>query len=141
VRPMKKKKHSKLTIRTLRSPYQTKKNDTFKDRIQKYIDDPEHIVSIDHRIFYKIMELTELRIEGRSFSMLAHVDRKLNLRIGDILIDENLQTFTFAGYAMMNYVHDQYPECLQVNDLLLEGDPLTIGEYLALYRRPSEEGE
>lgn len=91
--------------------------------------------------YYKIMELSEFRIEGRNYSMLAHIDSSFNIRIGDILIDENEHTFRFAGCAMIHYNHDQYPECLKVSDMLLEGDPETIGEYLAFFKRPSIEGE
>ena len=137
---MKKKKSGRLTIRTLRDPYQSENNDAFKDRIRRYLDDPEHIISIDHRTYYKIMELTEFRIEDRNYSMLAHIDSSFNIRIGDILIDENEHTFRFAGCAMIHYNHDQYPECLKVSDMLLEGDPETIGEYLAFFKRPPIEG-
>jgi len=138
---MKKKKNPQITIRELRSPYHNDKGDEFKDRIRKYLDDPEHIVTIDKRTYYKIMELTEFHIEGRNYSMLAHVDSNFSIKIGDILIDENEHTFKFVGCAMIRYHQDQYPECIKVSDLLLEGDPDTIGEYLAFYQRPSNEGE
>ena len=54
---MKKKKNPQITIRDLRSPYKKDKSDDFKDRIRSYLYDPEHIVTIDQRTYYKIERL------------------------------------------------------------------------------------
>ena len=129
---MKKAKESQLTIRPLRSPYQVNSDDSWKQQIIRYLDDPERSVCIGHRTYYKIMGLTEFRMVGRRYTMLAHVDQHVAARINDVLIDENEQTFTCYGIAMINHESDQRPECLEVVDLLLDGDPEEMGKYLSV---------
>lgn len=91
-------------------------------------------ITIDDRTYYKVMQVTEFRIEGCDFTMLVHIDNDLNPRIGDVLIDENNNTFVYKSCAMIHYGHEQYPECLKVVDMLLTGDAEELGEYLAVYQ-------
>lgn len=136
---MKKTKKSQLNFRPLKSPYQVNSDDTWKQQIVRYLADPERSVCIGQRTYYKIMGLTEFRMEGRPYTMLAHVDQHIDAHINDVLIDENEHIFICHGIAMINYGSEQRPECLEVGDLLLDGDPAKIGEYLAVYHADASE--
>ena len=129
---MTKKKRSQIMIRTIRSPYRSETAEPVDRAMKRYFDDPERIVRIDARQYYKIMELDEWRRDDGSKCMIALIDSSIGTRNGDTLIDENGSIFSCLGHTMLSWHHELYPECMNIADLLLEGDPEAIGAYIAV---------
>lgn len=63
---------------------------------------------------------------------VAVLDNDMQLRMNDILIDENGNTFTVKGFEMFRFVTNEFPDWyLKISFVMLEGDFNNMGDYLS----------
>ena len=124
-------KNTELIFHHIRSSYDTdKQNHNFIDFYRRYLQDKDATREIDGLIYYKIIDLYEF---GRKkSSIMALLDTRMHLKIGDILVDENKSKYTVIAFEMPHIPCDIFPDWyLKINFVILDGNPYQIGEYLA----------
>ncbi|MBQ9913517.1 MAG: hypothetical protein IJO73_04745 [Clostridia bacterium] len=125
------KRKTEFTFRNIRSPYRIEgSDDSINDYYQRYLQDEEAIIEIDGLTYYKIIELCEFRI--REARALVLLDYSMNLKTGDLLVDEKGNEFNVMSFEMIKFCSDTFPEWyLKINQVVIDGDPYSMGEYLA----------
>ncbi len=128
-----KNKKNNLIIKPIHNPYQCKENNSIGIIYSKYINDKNRLMIKDNRTFYKVLQSFLFQI--KTTDILALVDKKMNLHINDILIDENNNTYKVKAFEMINFNCTDFPEWYtKITPVLLSGNPNTMGEFLALYK-------
>lgn len=127
----KSKRKPELVFRVIRSPYKIESSEhSINDLYQKYLQDKEATIEINGLTYYRIIDLYEFRI--RNASTIAVLDNKMNLKIGDVLTDENGQIYNIISFEMFRISSAVFPEWyLKISFVVLDGDPYKIGNYLA----------
>lgn len=128
---MKKSKTKKSSDLIIKSPYEQNEKKSIQELYEEYITDPEGIIEVDGLIYYRIIQLVQIQA-GKIISVVA-LDTKMNLRMGDTLIDEKGNLFTIKGFEMIRLNSDSFPEWyLKISFVSITGDIENIGDYLAL---------
>ena len=131
---MKKSKTKKTSDLIIKSPYEQNEKKSIQELYEEYITDPEGIIEVDGLIYYRIIQLVQIQA-GKIITVVA-LDTKMNLRMGDTLIDEKGNLFTVKGFEMIRLNSDTFPEWyLKINFVSITGDIENIGDYLALYKQ------
>lgn len=126
------KKTSGLTL--IKSPYEQDEKKSIEVFYEEYITDPEGIIESNGLTYYKVIQLIQIKA-GRTISIVT-LDTKMNLRLGDTLIDEKGNLFTVKGFEMIRLNSDTFPEWyLKISFVSITGDIENIGDYLALYKQ------
>ena len=135
-------KNTELIFHHIRSSYDTdKQNYNFSDLYQRYLQDKDTTKEINGLIYYKIIDLYELR--RKKSSIMALLDTRMHLQIGDILVDENKSKYTVIAFEMPHIPIDVFPDWyLKISFVVLDGNPYQIGNYLAKIKMsPTERPE
>ena len=128
------KKSQKKTFGNFYSPYEIGTNSTMSEWYKSYNADPEKETEIDGRIYRKIISRADCYIYEEP-TLLVNVEPAEPLHIGDILSDECGREFTIKCFSMIRYA-DGLPEWhLKVENILIQGQDYTIGNYLCLSTR------
>lgn len=127
----KSKRKQKIIFNQIRSPYNIEGTDnSISDIYQRYIKDNDAIVEIDGLTYYKIIDLHEFRI--RDASIMVCIDNKIDLKIGDKVIDENGTIYNVKSFEMRRMSYDVFPDWyFKINYVILDGNPYKMGFYLA----------
>lgn len=131
---MKKSKTKKSSDLIIKSPYEQNEKKSIQELYEEYITDSEGIIEVDGFSYYRIIQLVQ--IQARKIISVVALDTKMNLRMGDTLIDEKGNLFTVKGFEMIRLNSDTFPEWyLKINFVSITGDIENMGDYLALYKR------
>lgn len=127
----KSKRKQEITFRNIRSPYKIEGlSDSTNDFYQRYLQDEETIIELDGLTYYKVIDLCEFRI--KEATALVTLDFRMELRVGDVLVDEKGHKFNVISFEMIKFCSDVFPEWyLKINPVVVDGDPYSMGEYLA----------
>ena len=126
---MKKKKKEKRTIGNFYSPYQAC-GDDMKAWFDAYKNDLEKIIEIDGKVYSKIIHRCEFYIYD-DFTMLVDFEPREELRIGDMLVDENGQEFSIKAFEMFRYAGEIPEWAFKIISMAITGKDYSIGNYLA----------
>lgn len=130
---MKKSKVKKTSDLIIKSIYEQNEKKSIQELYEEYITDPEGIIEVDGLTYYRIIQLVQ--IQARKIISVVALDTKMNLRMGDTLIDEKGNLFTVKGFEMIRLNSDSFPEWyLKISFVSITGDIENIGDYLALYK-------
>ena len=106
---MKKSKTKKtMGLMIIKSPYEQDEKKSIEVFYEEYITDPKGIIEADGLIYYKIIQL--IQIQAKKTLSIVALDKKMSLRLGDILIDEKGNLFTVDGFEMIQFNSDTFPE-------------------------------
>lgn len=131
---MKKSKTKKSSDLIIKSLYEQNEKKSIQELYEEYITDPEGIIEVDGFSYYRIIQLVQ--IQARKIISVVALDTKMNLRMGDTLIDEKGNLFTVKGFEMIRLNSDTFPEWyLKINFVSITGDIENMGDYLALYKQ------
>lgn len=126
---MKKKKEEKRTIGNFYSPYQ-EYDDDMKAWFDAYKNDSEKIIEIDGKVYSKIIHRCEIYIYY-DFTILVAFEPRDELRIGDMLVDENGQEFRIKSFEMFRYAGEIPEWTFKISSIAIIGEEYSIGDYLA----------
>ena len=128
------KKNQKKTLGNFYSPYEMTTSSTMTEWYEAYKKDPEKEIEIDGRIYRKIISRADFYIYDDP-TLLVDVEPAESLHIGDVLADEYGREFTIKCFSMIRYA-DGLPEWhLKVENIVIQGQDYTIGNYLCLSTR------
>lgn len=127
----KSKRKTEFTFRNIRSPYRIEgSDDSINDYYQRYLQDEEALIEIDGLTYYKVIDLCEFSL--KEATALVILDCKMNLTVGDVLTDEKGNKFNLISFELLKFCNGVFPEWyLKINQVVIDGDPYSMGEYLA----------
>ncbi len=118
-----------VTIETIYDPYKKYDDDTFDEIYERYLKDDSTCLTIDNLTFYKAALIE--RINLRQGGLIVVLPSKINLRTGDILIDENENKYEYFGPVMFSF-HRMIPDWyLRMMFCVLSDTDGDIGHYFA----------
>ena len=130
---MKHIKEKTSAFKVIKSPYEKNQKKEINELYDAYRNDMRNIVEIDGVKYYKIIHLAELNI-GKTLYVVT-LDSQMNLRLKDILIDENGSTYDVKGFEMVRIDPKVFPYWyMKVNFVSIAGDMENIGDYLAFHK-------
>ena len=109
----------KFPVVIIRNPY-----------VDIYKNNSEKIIEIDGKFYSKIIHRCELYIYD-DFTMLVGIEPQDELRIGDIIVDENRQEFSIKAFEMFRYVGEIPEWAFKISSMVIVGQDYSIGNYLA----------
>ena len=130
---MKHIKEKTSAFKVIKSPYEKNQKKEINELYDAYRNDMRNIVEIDGVKYYKIIHLAELNI-GKTLYVVT-LDSQMDLRLKDVLIDENGRTYDVKGFEMVRIDPKVFPYWyMKVNFVSIAGDMEKIGDYLAFYK-------
>ena len=124
-----KRKKQKTTLGNFYSPYDSRTKYTMNDWYEVYQSDPEKFLVINGRIYSKIIHRSEIYIYDAP-TLLVSFESTDELRIGDVLIDEQDREFTIRSFEMIRFAGNVPAWCLKVSNIAVQGKDYFIGHYL-----------
>ena len=118
----------KITFGKTYSPY-FKYGETMQDWFEAYENDSAKNIEVDGKNYYKIIYWCEFYKNDEKSLLVAVVIDK-DLKIGDILVDENGNEFVFKDIEMLKYSSEIPKWSRSVLSILLQPLNDSIGEYL-----------
>lgn len=96
--------------------------------------DTNAVFQTEDLIYYKIIECFEFKTKVAT--ILVTLDNKMNLKLNDKLIDENGIIYNIKGFEMIRLSTEDFPDWYsKLCFVALDGDPYSIGDYLAISPR------
>ena len=130
---MKHIKEKTSAFKVIKSPYEKNQKKEINEIFDAYRNDMRNIVEIDGGKYYKIIHLAELNI-GKTLYIVT-LDSQMDLRLKDVLIDENGRTYDVKGFEMVRIDPKVFPYWyMKVNFVSISGDMEKIGDYLAFHK-------
>lgn len=82
---------------------------------------------IDDKTYYRALHIFLLNT-GKT-RLIAFLDNRLKLKIGDIIMDDNDNPFSVEGFAMIRFICDIPDWYTKASFVELSGDYKNIGHY------------
>ena len=131
-----KNRKGNIHIEKIRNYYQEQDSDSIVEFYERYINDPYRKIEMDNMIFYRIITL-DLFCKGEQQEYWAVIEQNNDMKIGDIIIDENENRFIITSFPMIHPIRSDNNEWHHNSmHILFKGETDTVGEYLA--KLPSE---
>lgn len=128
------KKNQNISFGKLYSPYATTPDSTMGDFYEAYKADPENRMRVGDKIFSKIITRAEYYGYNEPTIFVA-VELEEPLRVGEVLSDEEGRIFTLKCFGMFRYAGDDPEWHLKVENLFIQGQDTTIGDYLCKVKK------
>ena len=130
---MKHIKEKTSAFKVIKSPYEKNQKKEINELYDAYRNDMRNVVEIDGVKYYKIIHLAKLEI-GKTLYVVT-LDSQMDLRLKDVLIDENGRTYDVNGFEMVRIVPKVFPYWyMKVNFVSISGYMENIGDYLAFHK-------
>lgn len=129
----------KGTFGNLYSPYQKAENDTMDDWYIEYLNDTARIICIDGKVFSKIIHRCEFYLKP-GFCLLVVFEPQEQIFLGDVLIDEEGNQFSVAGFEMFRFTGNIPEWNSQFVTVSIIGENYCIGNYLRRKGADSNDG-
>ena len=130
---MKHIKEKTSAFKVIKSPYEKNQKKEINELYDAYRNDMRNVVEIDGVKYYKIIHLAKLEI-GKTLYIVT-LDSQMDLRLKDVLIDENGRTYDVKGFEMVRIDPKVFPYWyMKVNFVSISGDMENIGDYLSFYK-------
>ncbi|MBQ2823354.1 MAG: hypothetical protein IJF18_02115 [Oscillospiraceae bacterium] len=113
----------------LYAPYSETVHDDFALIYDRYKTDPKSTIEINGITFYHALQIIRTNIRGRA--LIAALDNRLDLKINDILIDENGKEYIVKGFEMLRFQGDIPEWYSKISMVALIGDVDNVGCYFA----------
>lgn len=122
------KKKEKTSFGKIFSPYMTTEKTNMDSWYEDYKNDPDKTVIINGCVYHKIIFRCEFYI-CEPCSMIVFINSIDNLRLEDILKDENKNEYVIKGFEMYSFgqIPEWYP---RATPMLIQGSTYNIGQYL-----------
>ena len=123
----KKKSATKSSFKMLYNPYSKGSDNATVRLFDSYMNDKTAIIEVDDKTYYRALQIFILNA-GKE-RIIAFLDNRLNLKINDMVIDDNNNVFTVKSFAMIRFscdIPDWYTKATFVE---LLGDYKNIGHY------------
>lgn len=118
------KKKSSFII--LYDPYSQKINDTFDEKLKRYIEDNGKTITIENTTYNKAFEIIQL---GNN-KTIAALNNQMNLKINDTIIDNHGNEYIVDGFEMIRLLSETFPEWYKILSYVkIKGNFENIGEY------------
>lgn len=124
------KKKQKTTLGNFYSPYYNCNEDTITDWYEAYQSDPDKFLEIKGRNYSKIIYRYEFYVYDIP-TLLVGIESAEELRIGDILIDEQSREFSIKAFEMLRFAGIIPEWYLKVSNIAIQGKDDAIGHYLS----------
>lgn len=99
---------------------------------ERYLQDENAVIRIDEKTYYRALQIFSYTI--RESMILAVLDRRLDLKSGDTLVDDNGNKFIVKGCSFMSF-HGEIPKWyFETPEVVLEGSEENIGHYFSKLR-------
>lgn len=113
----------------LYDPYSETDHDDFALIYNRYKTDTKSTIEINGIIFYHALQIIRTNIRGHA--LIAALDNRLDLKINDILIDENGKEYIAKGFEMLRFQGDIPEWYSKISMAALIGDVDNVGHYFA----------
>ena len=115
---------AKSTFQSLYEPYA---GENAESLFRCYLNDKSAIIMIDDKTYYRALHIFLLNT-GKT-RLIAFLDNRLKLKIGDIIMDDNDNPFSVKGFAMIRFICDIPDWYTKASFVELSGDYKNIGHY------------
>ena len=102
------KKKSSFII--LYDPYSQKINDTFDEKLKRYIEDNGKTITIENTTYNKAFEIIQL---GNN-KTIAALNNQMNLKINDTIINNHGNEYIVDGFEMIRLLSETFPEWYKI---------------------------
>ena len=121
------KKDESYRFRFIYDPYDVKEKYDISDMYHKYMNDSKAIIEINGRIYYRALCIVRTNIRGRA--LIATLDSRLNMRVQDIIVDENGREYIVNGFEMYRFAGGIPEWFSNICTVMLVGDIDNTGKY------------
>ena len=127
---MKKPKSKQPKFEIIYNPYHLAEDDSFDSELQRYIDDENAKFVRNDLVFYRAFQI--IRTTNRGLRLIAALNNHMELKMGDIVIDDHDNHYEVKGFEMIRMVSGTFPEWYRIiSFVVLQGTAENIGEYFA----------
>lgn len=127
---MKKPKPKQFKFEIVYDPYNLKEDDTFDSMLKRYIDDENVQFVRNELVYYRAFQI--IRTTFRGNRLIVALSNQIELKLGDIIIDDHDNTYEVKGFEMIRLVSGTFPDWYRIiSFVLLRGNAENIGEYFA----------
>lgn len=123
---MKKNSKNKNVFTFLHEPYPLNGDKDISVIFDRYLNDPERTVEIDGKTFYRAFNV--VRVNN---CVIAALDNRLSLKLGDSVTDELGNIFTVNRFEMLRFAGSFTDWYMYISFVRLLGNCESPGEYFA----------
>lgn len=136
----KKDRKQPMSFKSFHTAYDINESDTIVEKYERYKNDPYRKIEIDGMIFYRIIALDLIILgEKREFYVVLDNGISFDLKVGDILIDENENRFTITSFPFDRPIFSENMDWFHMTTrIMFKGDTEMVGEYLAKWKPEQE---
>ena len=129
---IKRKQNKKPTFSIFYDPYAEDEKTDDSGRLTRYLKDDHAVVEIDGKTYYRAIQIFFL-----SNQLIAFLDNRMDLKMGDSVSDDNENIYTVKGFAMIRF-KCEIPEWFRyAGFVMLSGTHENIGHFFTKIHQPT----